>query len=181
MQERTCTVDGCPRPLRSSGAEYCNTHYFRVRRTGSAGDAEIWDKVKPVCVADGCDRRNFSYGYCSLHYQRVRKHGDPSVVASHPSGSANPAWKNHDITYFTAHQRVTDRRGRAADYLCRHCGEQAKQWAYDHLDPDQMTSPSGTYSAKPQHYVPLCVSCHRRFDIDYAAESNESETNSVGF
>lgn len=30
-----CKVDGCCRPIRSSGVELCNTHYFRVYRNGT--------------------------------------------------------------------------------------------------------------------------------------------------
>ncbi len=32
--ERMCRVDGCHRSRRSSGSPYCETHYYRLRRTG---------------------------------------------------------------------------------------------------------------------------------------------------
>jgi hypothetical protein len=60
----------------------------------------------------------------------------------------------------------------AKNYLCVHCGSQAKQWAYDHEDVNERTSTMIVrgqpvelrYSADAAHYIPLCVSCHVRFD-----------------
>lgn len=46
------------------------------------------------------------------------------------------------------------------------CGDQARHWAYDHADPDEIHRPDGiAYSGKPEHYVPLCVPCHKRADL----------------
>lgn len=35
MTNATCTIDGCEKPLRSSGATMCGMHYHRVYRHGS--------------------------------------------------------------------------------------------------------------------------------------------------
>jgi hypothetical protein len=66
-------------------------------------------------------------------------------------------------------------RGAAADYLCEHCGVAAAQWAYDHKDSDERTGDVGggrfyAYSVKIEHYIPLCLSCHWRFDRTPSAE-----------
>jgi len=53
---------------------------------------------------------------------------------------------------------------KASTRKCLHCGEQASEWAYDHQDPDERISARGAFSDKKEHYIPLCVSCHRKFD-----------------
>lgn len=70
------------------------------------------------------------------------------------------------VSYGAAHGRVHKARGPASDYPCVRCGGQARDWAYDHADPDvrydvQIHSP---FSLDPNHYQPMCVQCHRRFD-----------------
>lgn len=66
------------------------------------------------------------------------------------------------LKYSSAHDRVYYARGSASDYACASCGDQARQWAYDHADPDELFSPGkGWYSEDPDHYFPLCVPCHR--------------------
>lgn len=83
-------------------------------------------------------------------------------------GSKHPCWRDNDITYEAAHMRVVAERGRAAEYACQHCGDPAREWAYAHSDPDELRRPEEGrrfwYSPRPVHYMPLCASCHRRFD-----------------
>ena len=68
--------------------------------------------------------------------------------------------------YTASHIRVYKAKGRAADHLCAHCGDPAEQWAYTHSDPHELTSPEGfPYSPDPEHYMPLCRSCHKRYDL----------------
>ncbi|WP_200215402.1 hypothetical protein [Micromonospora coerulea] len=72
------------------------------------------------------------------------------------------------LTYDGAHNRVKGQRGSASDYLCR-CGKQAEQWAYSHADFRQRADSEGRetgrpHSANPDHYLPMCRSCHSRFD-----------------
>lgn len=68
-------------------------------------------------------------------------------------------------TYSGAHMRVRADRGPAADYLCG-CGSVAAQWAYRHDDPDELKAAEGAYSADPYRYDPMCVSCHKKFDLE---------------
>lgn len=72
-----------------------------------------------------------------------------------------------DAGYHAAHSRIYATRGRAASLQCRECGEPAAQWAYDHEDSAELidTELSLAYSLSPNHYVPMCHSCHIRFDI----------------
>lgn len=32
---KTCIVDGCENPVRSGGSQYCEKHYYRIRRNGT--------------------------------------------------------------------------------------------------------------------------------------------------
>lgn len=75
-----------------------------------------------------------------------------------------------DICYESAHRRVYAIHGKAREHPCYYCGLRAVQWAYDHQDPDERVSPQGCfYSPKPEHYLPLCHSCHSYLDFRYAA------------
>jgi hypothetical protein len=90
------------------------------------------------------------------HYNRWHKWGDPMRVA-YPRGDGR--------SYTQSHIRVHRLRGRAVEHQCQHCDRQAAEWAYDHADPDALTSAKGqAYSLDPEHYLPLCRSCHRKFD-----------------
>lgn len=69
------------------------------------------------------------------------------------------------LSYHVAHYYVSKTRGRARRHQCIDCGQPARQWSYDHADPDELESPAGLqYSVDPQHYDPRCMTCHRTFD-----------------
>ena len=170
MSDRTCSIDGCARPVKSRG--WCQAHYFRWRRNGDPGGPVLMLKGQPKqpCHIDGCERDVNSLGLCDPHYQRYRKWGDPYYIEErNPSGPDNPQWKYHDIGYTTAHDRVRALHGSASHHQCCNCGRSAKHWAYDHDDPDERGSEFGPYSVDPSHYLPMCVSCHKRFDLDRTA------------
>lgn len=71
------------------------------------------------------------------------------------TGSASKRKATQEPSYATLHYRVYRARGRAADQICDHCGNPAKEWATVHntdgLDP--MTD-----------YIPLCRKCHLAYD-----------------
>jgi hypothetical protein len=83
------------------------------------------------------------------------------------SGESNPRWRGPEAGNRAAHQRVMALHGKATDHPCADCGGLAAHWAYDHLDPDELPSDDGPYSTKVEHYRPMCVPCHKRFDLDY--------------
>lgn len=71
-------------------------------------------------------------------------------------------------TYEAMHSRLNYRKGLARRQPCIDCGEPARQWSYDHLDPNELTSPSGLeYSTDPDRYQPRCRPCHHKLDADY--------------
>ena len=105
-----------------------------------------------------------------MHYERQRKHGSVDVVLPHQtpwrrSGEDAPHWKGDAVNYNGVHARLRRQRGRAGDQTCE-CGRPAKDWAYDHADPDERRDEThnGPYSTKVEHYIPMCRSCHRTFD-----------------
>jgi hypothetical protein len=67
-----------------------------------------------------------------------------------------------------AHNRVRRLRGKASSHACAHCGGTARDWAYDHQDPNEASEVVNgyqvDYSADPTHYMPLCKSCHVKLD-----------------
>lgn len=69
--------------------------------------------------------------------------------------------------YAGLHRRLERQRGHASEFSCDECGDPAQEWAYDHSDPDEITDdPDGRpYSLDFERYRPLCVSCHRRSDM----------------
>lgn len=128
--------------------------------------------AEPLCSFEGCTAQVHvrSRGWCRLHYNRWWKHGDPMWEPTSRAGSASHHWLGDAVTYAAAHLRVKRLRGRASLHLCAHCGGRARDWAYDHKDPKELTGPAGPglpdapYSADPSHYIPLCKPCHTRFD-----------------
>jgi hypothetical protein len=166
---RVCSVEGCERPHASRG--YCEAHYFRVRRTGSPGSPEVWDRRRPTCSVTGCDRPHEAHGYCLNHWRHVQKGGHPDHVGGPRFGEDNTAWRGDDIGYTSAHQRVARTRGPARKYACVDCGNRARHWSYNHADPSQrLHDGKYAYSADPAMYDPRCVPCHKRFDLEHLAE-----------
>lgn len=54
----TCKLDGCDRPVSTKG--WCLAHYTRIRRTGSPGSVEVWDRQPQPCRVDDCGRALWS-------------------------------------------------------------------------------------------------------------------------
>lgn len=167
-QRMICNVEGCSREL-TTYTTVCNAHYHRYRRTGAYGSAVIWDRKPRLCAVDDCDKRISGHGYCLNHMRHWQKYGDPLYeYVPNFAGENNPSWKGDLASYHAIHQRLTANRGRAITRICR-CGAQAKQWSYDHTDPDERVSSEGAYSLDLSRYVPLCVSCHKRHDLSVIA------------
>jgi hypothetical protein len=160
-----CSVAECDRPYRCSG--YCKLHHDRVLRLGTPHLRVIPE----TCTIDGCSKPHKGRGYCSTHWLRWRKHGDPMIKLPNPGeapGALNRLWRGADITYSHAHRRVRRVRGAAGDRACVVCQQKADHWAYDHGDPEEkfevQAGKALAYSAKTEHYQPMCSACHWRLD-----------------
>ena len=171
VETRTvCQIDGCEK--RHAALGYCFMHWKRYRTSGDPGPAEPIKQPARGCKEDGCERPHVARGFCRLHYRRWHLYGDQGHVARHLPGTDSHNWRGDDISYRSAHRRVSEARGSASDHSCAHCGKAAREWAYDHADPaeryaDQAGFP---YSAKIEHYMPLCMSCHQLFDNEHRKE-----------
>lgn len=172
MPDGTCTVDGCDREIQNKKRGLCKRHYLRWFRHGDPTAGRTLRQAQPedgLCTIDGCERPAHARGWCGTHYVRWRMHGDPNYVKYSNTGKfgpEHPAWAGDDCGIQGVHGRVFRERGRAKDHFCANCGEPAKEWAYDHQDPNEKISPGGyPYSLDIDHYEPLCWPCHRRMDL----------------
>lgn len=73
-------------------------------------------------------------------------------------------------SYQAVHNRLRKLFGHAGNYECILCDSMAVHWAYDHTDPEPLTSISPDrkrtveYSADLDRYFPMCYRCHANFD-----------------
>ncbi len=175
---KTCSIEGCETKARSRAeGSMCEKHYYRMRRNGTLALTHPQRDKRGTCTVDGCELVDVGRaGFCAKHYARLTRHGDPTKAADptdnlrpQPSGPTNPCWRGRDVAYSTAHSRVRSLRGRASNYGCEHCDNQADDWAYNHSDPDELISDRAgslgmRYSPDPMAYISLCKSCHIKFD-----------------
>lgn len=160
MSDRICSVLVCNEPVYGRG--WCKGHHQRWLTKGDPGTTPI-RKKRPgsKCSVDGCDRPHASRYFCSVHYRRWQDTGSPGDVAI-----KDHVVPRERLTYRAAHLRLAAQLGLARDQLCA-CGKQAAQWAYQHNDPDVMYHASGMpYSDKPECYAPMCVPCHKAYDLN---------------
>jgi hypothetical protein len=59
-----------------------------------------------------------------------------------------------ETTYQRNHRRVRAARGKASEYECADCEEEAKEWSQIH----------NTAGDDPKHYEPRCHKCHQKYD-----------------
>lgn len=164
---RTCSVPRCEK--KHVGHGYCGMHLYRWRRHGDPGEAER-RQAPPLngatCSIAGCSEPAQSRGWCNKHWLRWRRNGDPLVVKRDWTTGVRSA----SVTYSGAHMRVRSERGPASQFQCVRCDRGAQEWAYDHSDPRALVETRGvtdlTYSEDPAHYLPMCKSCHKRFDLE---------------
>ena len=179
---RTCSVDGCERTERLRRG-WCSIHYTAWWKYGDPLASR--KVVRGTCKMPDCDRPNFSLGYCEMHYTRVRTHGDPNIVLPswHEAGPDHPR-RQEVVKYSASHARVKRIRGAARQYPCAHCGAQALDWAYDHADPDELIDTDHgkrlPHSLDPEHYLPLCRTCHRRFDLEHLRSADDEVPLKIG-
>ena len=166
---KICAFDSCGRKSRARG--FCGAHYQQYmagkplvppveRRSQYNGE---------LCEVEDCLLVATRHNLCQAHYWRVRRHGDVNIVDTPPGhvgrkGSAHPTWVGDRATNAAVHARLYVLKGRASEYPCIDCGDQAKHWAYQYGCENELQSPRGAYSLDPNRYEPMCGSCHKKFD-----------------
>lgn len=166
----TCELDFCDKLSRTPRGRHCEGHYYQKRRGKTFSPlrkTRFHEKVAP-CAVDGCDLEAVSHykPLCPKHSMRVTRHGDVNALNFHITrGPENPNWAGVDAGYSALHQRVRNAKGHASDFDCVECGKPAKHWAYDHQDPEEVWSTTGSYSFDIEHYISMCVSCHKIMDL----------------
>lgn len=177
MPNGTCSVDGCERNAYCRG--WCATHYHRWQVEGDPGPAEIphYKYRRPTCSVDGCEGQHEARGWCRTHYLRWKRTGDPLYVTPPQKGAAHAQWKGSDIDYLGAHNRVRRAKGKASQFSCVKCGGKARDWAYDHGDPDELVGMTGPQAGMPysldlERYQPMCKPCHNTFDRLHAGSAD---------
>lgn len=163
-----CIAPSCVSEPRNLSADYCEMHYYRLRRNGTL------DTVAPYvpeteCWAEGCANPAFkTNGLCRNCHLRRERNG---TFAHHGKGELHPFWLTDDkATYTAVHHRIRELRGSAKEYQCADCGNQAKHWSYNHDDPNERRELVGKYtlafSTDLTCYSPRCVRCHKKHDME---------------
>jgi hypothetical protein len=151
---KKCRKENCDEPRRPGNHQwYCEAHYAENHRARE-------------CKKDGCSQTVMSSGlYCEEHKNANCKLG--CKCALHPCEPGCQCGKHtriltilNDPTYVVRHNKVRKLRGKATLYACEHCGSQAHDWATVHgCDGTDLIN----------HYISLCVRCHRLYDDTAAA------------
>lgn len=177
---KMCSIEGCEKSVKA--LDMCGMHYQRLKKHGDP----LYERPLRVgverCSIDGCNRLLRARGMCPTHYRRWSIHGDPNVVLPphRTSGPDHYAWLPDDeLSYNQVHQRLhRGERGPAKNYSCTHCGATAQDWAYTNDCPDEKISDAPDslgyrYSSDPNRYIPLCRTCHKRFDSEFINSQKE--------
>lgn len=173
-----CSVGGCAKTVRSRRSEYCETHYYRLRRNGTL--ETIASRVPDAeCIVDGChDPAHYADGHCRNCRLRYERNGD---YLNHLVGELSQHWLgDEEVNYSTIHQRLKRDRGPASDYECVDCGAEAKHWSYNHQDPAERVDQGYRgydlpFSIDPNFYEPRCAKCHKAFDMKEVKRRREEE------
>ena len=144
MNKDTCTRRGCKRPARAKGL--CAGHYAEERAERLSQEP---------CRNPRCDNpRGPSGGYCPACYNRYLTCGDPNAGPPRRKRRTKSQKAGTRSQYHVNHAMVRKERGPAWRYVCQHCGGPAKYWATIH----------GKSGESPDDYMPLCGSCHWKYD-----------------
>lgn len=94
----SCKVDGCRGVARCKG--YCNAHYSRLRRHGSAvaQGAIKPRRTSPNCIVEGCNRERAGRAWCAVHYKRWLRYGDTAGKRT-PNGEPERFLRETVLTY----------------------------------------------------------------------------------
>lgn len=162
-----CMFEGCDKPLRSPGAKMCEGHYMQSYRGQELRPLRPRRVEGDECLAEGCSSKRRGQ-WCAMHEARLLRHGSldrviPPEERALRRGEAHPNWVD-EPTYQLAHSRLKRRLGPASAHRCTECDCAAAHWAYvGHREPEQRMP----YSVVVEDYRPMCVRCHKRYDMQF--------------
>lgn len=177
---RECDAPECASPRRSTGAQWCEKHYYRMRRNGTL-EAAPKRSQRGLCAIEGCGQLDTgAHGLCSKHHTRVIRHGSPHTVKKTGVKTVedHPKYKGDNVGYRGAHERVRALRGSASTHSCIDCGTQASHWSYNHNGRHENIRDGLTYGVDVTDYEPRCIPCHKRFDLEHI-ETKRTRQESV--
>jgi hypothetical protein len=184
--EKTCSVEDCIRPAVARGL--CARCLRRAKRTGEELPPTFrqFYAEGTLCVIVDCEAPVCARGWCKRHWHNWNRTGNPLGIGRW-KGKDNNRWVGDHVGYPGMHDRVKRALGPATDYWCvDSCGDQAEDWSYDHLDPEEHVQEvktryrSGAYwswlpfSLDITHYQPRCEPCHLRLDKRYAKRARSA-------
>lgn len=174
LSEPQCEIEGCMKAPRKFGEKWCGMHYIRAYRNGGdPGPAESYSDLRKECVIDDCTRKGqVKTDWCDRHARRARMHNGDPLGTTDRTGESNTSWRGNEAGYGASHYRVIVKYGNAKNHFCVECLiSRAVHWAYDHTDDNERfdSRRNAPYSTDPDRYRPMCVSCHKSFDLAYLA------------
>lgn len=171
-----CGVSDCTKGAYRKG--YCYAHYMKDYRYGTPTPqhAPKWIDLRgqrfgTLTVTDVRDGR-FWVCRCDCGDTALRDSGNLRRWGeANTCGTPGKHYRSDEPGYVASHDRVRRIHGPASMHVCADCGAPADHWSYDHMDADEMyheykEGMFAAYSAKPEHYSPRCVPCHKRYDLD---------------
>ena len=171
--KKQCSIDGCDAPARGRG--WCQKHWKRWRKYGDPLGKSNFKQIKRDCQIQGCDRPYHANGYCGYHGYRAKKYGDP--LAQGP-GRHTGRKRMKNPSYAGVHKRLLRDIGKATQFDCSDCGNQAEEWSYNGGAPDESWwNRDGiwmAYTTNQNYYSPRCKKCHRRHDESLTRERDHT-------
>ena len=190
MQESTCGVPECGKPIHHKRNGWCKMHQARWERNGTL---EL--RPRPVqrrCEIDGCenDARSLSAALCPKHYHRQYRHGSVSMVSGE-SGITVSHGRRYKTIYVPGHP-VANKHGMAYEHRvvlhakigpgvhqCHWC-EMEVRWEADRLDPDVLQVDHLNAIGDDNRRENLVPSC-RRCNTVRAAQARHDALAKAGF
>lgn len=165
---RRCRCDAC----REAGRK-ANIRYIARKRAEGIPDDKHGTTVGYAMYACRCDACREAHG----RHTNIRLGSSREYVSHRESRQRMAAREsekakrnaNRGETYRTGHNRIQTARGKAREYKCEFCGEQARHWALkaDAAHAREEHRPNGAvlaWSTEPSEYRPLCAQCHVDYD-----------------
>lgn len=169
MTDATCSLPDCGKP-RYQRQRMCASHFMKQYRYGDPYykapirfrdiTGQRFGNLTPIERFGGSWRCR-----CDCGAETTVLTGDLNRGNARSCGNARIHWRTETPGYFDVHRWLTVDRGPATAHACTDCGKPARQWSYDNADPDELIDKGLRYSRDLDHYVPRCLSCHKRFDI----------------